>query len=110
MRNKGTWCQSIHLCFLHMVNPALFLLSSSSSFFGVIVVYVFLRPLLSVLSLCLSLSLSLFLSPSVARRIHAVGIKCPQPVALRMHVIVMEFFGVDGWPSPKLKDASFSGL
>lgn len=33
------------------------------------------------------------------------GIPCPQPVLLKAHIVVMEFFGVDGWPSPRLKDA-----
>ena len=37
-------------------------------------------------------------------RLYANGICCPKPVLLRNHVLVMEFIGKDGWPSPKLKD------
>lgn len=39
------------------------------------------------------------------RRIWAAGIPCPQPVLLKQHVLIMEFLGADGWPSPRLKDA-----
>ena len=41
-------------------------------------------------------------------RLHNAGIPCPQPVLLKSHVLVMSFLGVDGWPSPKLKDARLS--
>ena len=37
-------------------------------------------------------------------RLYANGVNCPRPVLLRNHVLVMEFIGKDGWPSPKLKD------
>lgn len=40
------------------------------------------------------------------RRIHAAGIPCPQPIFLKSHILIMEFLGVDGWPSPRLKDAA----
>eukprot|EP00538_Stauroneis_constricta_P013001 CAMPEP_0119556870 /NCGR_PEP_ID=MMETSP1352-20130426/8686_1 /TAXON_ID=265584 /ORGANISM="Stauroneis constricta, Strain CCMP1120" /LENGTH=603 /DNA_ID=CAMNT_0007603881 /DNA_START=96 /DNA_END=1907 /DNA_ORIENTATION=+ len=39
------------------------------------------------------------------RRIHAAGIPCPTPIFLKSHILLMEFLGVDGWPSPRLKDA-----
>lgn len=42
------------------------------------------------------------------RRLHAVGIPCPTPVLLKSHVLIMEFLGTNGWPSPRLKDASLS--
>ena len=42
------------------------------------------------------------------RRIHTAGIPCPKPVLLKSHVLVMEFLGQDGWPSPRLKDAHLS--
>ena len=42
------------------------------------------------------------------RRIHAAGIPCPAPVFLKSHVLLMEFLGSDGWPSPRLKDAGLS--
>ncbi|XP_064457260.1 serine/threonine-protein kinase RIO1-like [Ornithodoros turicata] len=41
-------------------------------------------------------------------RIHSAGVTCPKPVTLRSHVLVMEFVGKDGWPSPKLKDVELS--
>ena len=37
-------------------------------------------------------------------RLYTNGVNCPQPVLLRNHVLVMEFIGKDGWPSPKSKD------
>ena len=37
-------------------------------------------------------------------RLYTNGISCPRPLLLRNHVLVMEFIGKDGWPSPKLKD------
>jgi RIO kinase 1 len=39
------------------------------------------------------------------RRIHAAGIPCPTPVFLKAHILLMEFLGENGWPSPRLKDA-----
>jgi RIO kinase 1 len=42
------------------------------------------------------------------RRIYAAGIPCPEPILLKAHVLVMEFLGVGGWPSPRLKDAALS--
>ena len=40
------------------------------------------------------------------RRIHAAGIPCPAPIFLKSHILLMEFLGSNGWPSPRLKDAS----
>lgn len=42
------------------------------------------------------------------RRIHAAGIPCPAPILLKSHVLIMEFIGQGGWPSPRLKDAVLS--
>lgn len=39
------------------------------------------------------------------RRLKAAGIPCPEPHLLKLHVLVMEFIGRDGWPAPRLKDA-----
>lgn len=39
-------------------------------------------------------------------RLRAVGINAPKPILLRMHVLVMQFFGMDGWAAPRLKDAN----
>jgi len=39
------------------------------------------------------------------RRIHAAGIPTPEPIFLKSHVLLMEFLGTNGWPSPRLKDA-----
>ncbi|KAL9084396.1 MAG: hypothetical protein Q9165_008110 [Trypethelium subeluteriae] len=42
------------------------------------------------------------------RRIHAAGIPCPEPVHLRLHVLVMGFLGdKKGWPAPRLRDVEF---
>jgi len=41
-------------------------------------------------------------------RIHAAGIPSPKPILLRSHVLLMEFLGKDGWPSPRIKDAALS--
>lgn len=42
------------------------------------------------------------------RRIWNAGIPCPRPILLKQHVLIMEFLGRDGWPSPRLKDATLS--
>ena len=36
-------------------------------------------------------------------RLHTAGIRCPRPVQLRMHVLVMDFIGADGRAAPRLK-------
>jgi RIO kinase 1 len=41
-------------------------------------------------------------------RIHQVNIKCPKPIYLRSHVLVMEFIGTNGFPAPLLKDAQIN--
>ena len=41
-------------------------------------------------------------------RLHANGVPCPKPILLRGHVLLMEFIGRDGWPSPKLKDVQLT--
>ncbi|KAJ9211913.1 hypothetical protein DTO166G4_6441 [Paecilomyces variotii] len=42
------------------------------------------------------------------RRIHAAGIPSPEPLYLRLHVLVMGFLGNSkGVPSPRLKDVQF---
>jgi len=38
-------------------------------------------------------------------RLHSNGIPCPKPIALKNHVLVMEFIGENGWPATKLKDS-----
>ncbi len=40
------------------------------------------------------------------KRLHAAGLPVPRPHLLRLHVLAMDFFGSDGWPSPRLKDAA----
>lgn len=43
------------------------------------------------------------------RRIHAAGIPCPEPIALKLHVLVMDFLGDKrGWAYPRLRDAPVS--
>jgi RIO kinase 1 len=42
------------------------------------------------------------------KRIHAAGIPCPEPIYLRLHVLVMSFLGdEEGWPAPRLHDVEF---
>ncbi|PAN36369.1 hypothetical protein PAHAL_6G277300 [Panicum hallii] len=41
-------------------------------------------------------------------RVRAAGIRCPKPLLLRLHVLVMEFIGKGGWAAPRLKDAALS--
>ncbi|CAO2211618.1 unnamed protein product [Urochloa humidicola] len=41
-------------------------------------------------------------------RLRAEGIRCPEPLLLRLHVLVMEFIGKGGWAAPRLKDAALS--
>ena len=42
------------------------------------------------------------------RRIYVAGIPCPEPVHLRLHVLVMGFVGSSkGRPAPRLKDVEF---
>ena len=44
------------------------------------------------------------------RKIHAAGIPCPEPVQLRLHVLVMGFLGdKKGTPAPRLKDVDLAG-
>ncbi|KAK8016581.1 RIO1 family-domain-containing protein [Apiospora rasikravindrae] len=43
------------------------------------------------------------------RRIHAAGIKCPEPIQLKLHVLVMELLGDRrGYAYPRLRDAAIS--
>ena len=45
------------------------------------------------------------------KRIHSAGIPCPEPIYLRLHVLVMGFLGdKKGWPAPRLRDVKFEGL
>lgn len=40
------------------------------------------------------------------RRIHNAGIPCPEPISLKLHVMVMSFLGDrKGWAYPRLRDA-----
>jgi RIO kinase 1 len=44
------------------------------------------------------------------RRLHAAGIHCPEPIKLKLHVLVMEFLGDrKGWAYPRLRDANLTG-
>lgn len=44
------------------------------------------------------------------KRIYAAGIPCPEPVYLRLHVLVMGFVGDSkGLPAPRLKDVELQG-
>jgi len=39
------------------------------------------------------------------RRLRQAGIRSPEPVMLRSHVLVMKYIGKNGYPAPRLKDA-----
>ncbi|KAA8492534.1 Serine/threonine-protein kinase RIO1 [Porphyridium purpureum] len=41
-------------------------------------------------------------------RLQLAGVPSPVPLLLRSTVLLMTFFGRDGWPAPKLKDVSLS--
>ncbi|KAG1714608.1 Serine/threonine-protein kinase RIO1 [Nymphon striatum] len=41
-------------------------------------------------------------------RIYKSGIPCPKPLRLKSNILVMEFIGSNGYPSPKLKDGKIS--
>ncbi|KAI4267763.1 MAG: hypothetical protein LQ337_008198 [Flavoplaca oasis] len=44
------------------------------------------------------------------KRIYNAGIPCPEPVQLRLHVLVMSFLGdKKGTPAPRLKDVELTG-
>lgn len=41
-------------------------------------------------------------------RLQEAGIPAPLPLLLKPPVLIMSFFGKDGWPAPRLKDATLS--
>lgn len=44
------------------------------------------------------------------RRIYNAGIPCPEPISLKLHVLVMGFLGNrKGWAYPRLRDATLDG-
>lgn len=44
------------------------------------------------------------------KRLYLAGIPCPEPVYLRLHVLVMGFLGdKKGWAAPRLRDAELHG-
>lgn len=44
------------------------------------------------------------------RRIYNAGIPCPEPISLKLHVLVMGFLGDrKGWAYPRLRDANLTG-
>ena len=44
------------------------------------------------------------------RRIYSAGIPCPEPINLKLHVLVMGFLGdKKGWAYPRLRDATLDG-
>ncbi|KAI3971218.1 hypothetical protein MKW92_006349 [Papaver armeniacum] len=45
---------------------------------------------------------------SILMRLKAAGIRCPTPILLKLHVLVMEFIGKSGCVAPRLKDANLS--
>lgn len=44
------------------------------------------------------------------RRLYTAGIACPEPIKLKLHVLLMEFLGDKrGWAYPRLRDARLTG-
>ena len=44
------------------------------------------------------------------KRLYLAGIPCPEPIYLRLHVLVMRFLGdKKGWAAPRLRDAELQG-
>lgn len=44
------------------------------------------------------------------KRLYSAGIPCPEPIYLRLHVLVMGFLGDrKGWPAPRLRDVILPG-
>lgn len=41
-------------------------------------------------------------------RLKTAGLRVPDPILLRSHVLVMSFIGKNGWPAPRLKDAELN--
>uniref|UniRef100_A0A7N0UYU8 Serine/threonine-protein kinase RIO1 n=1 Tax=Kalanchoe fedtschenkoi TaxID=63787 RepID=A0A7N0UYU8_KALFE len=41
-------------------------------------------------------------------RLKAAGIRCPTPLHLKLHVLVMEFIGKNGWAAPRLKEVDLT--
>ena len=41
-------------------------------------------------------------------RLRKGGVRAPEPILVRSHLLLMEFLGTNGWPSPRLKDAQIS--
>jgi RIO kinase 1 len=44
----------------------------------------------------------------MAYRLYTAGIRCPKPILLRQHILIMEFIGKEGYAAPRLKDAVMS--
>lgn len=45
------------------------------------------------------------------KRLWTAGIPCPEPIVVRLHVLVMSFIGdKKGWPAPRLKDAGITDM
>ncbi|KAL3276657.1 hypothetical protein HHI36_012027 [Cryptolaemus montrouzieri] len=41
-------------------------------------------------------------------RLYTNGLRVPEPILLKSHVLLMGFVGKNGWPAPKLKDVDLS--
>uniref|UniRef100_A0A6N2NHF1 Serine/threonine-protein kinase RIO1 n=1 Tax=Salix viminalis TaxID=40686 RepID=A0A6N2NHF1_SALVM len=54
------------------------------------------------------LAIKVYKTSVLVFKIKAAGIRCPTPILLRLHVLVMEFIGKVGWAAPRLKDAALS--
>ncbi|CAI9760700.1 unnamed protein product [Fraxinus pennsylvanica] len=57
---------------------------------------------------CQELAIMVYKTSVLVFKLRAAGIRCPSPLLLRLHVLVMEFIGKAGWAAPRLKDAALS--
>nr|CAB3483622.1 unnamed protein product [Digitaria exilis] len=54
------------------------------------------------------LAIKVYKTSVLVFKVKAAGIRTPEPLLLRLHVLVMEFIGKGGWAAPRLKDAALS--
>jgi len=40
------------------------------------------------------------------KRIYEANIPCPRPIMVKSNILLMQFLGKDGWPSPRLRDVT----
>ncbi|KAK4782998.1 hypothetical protein SAY86_007372 [Trapa natans] len=54
------------------------------------------------------LAVKIYITSVLIFKLKSAGIRCPSPIQLRLHVLVMEFIGKAGWAAHGLKDSDLS--